>query len=99
LVESRKTSKKIAFKGIYVGAWVTRGVDWQWEDQDGGKKGKVLAIKAWRVNSPLSGALVLWENGKKNLYRCGYDGMVYFFVCEFKIIDFKLKIKTSVIKL
>jgi E3 ubiquitin-protein ligase mind-bomb len=76
LVESRRKSKKISYKGIYIGALVTRGVDWQWGDQDGGKKGKVVAFKAWRVNSPLSGALIVWDNGKKNLYRCGHDGMV-----------------------
>ena len=40
-------SKKIAYKGLYSGARVARGVDWQWDDQDGGdtKKGKIIEIK------------------------------------------------------
>ena len=34
-VESRRKSKKTAARGIFAGARVVRGVDWQWEDQDG----------------------------------------------------------------
>ena len=42
-MESRRKSKKISARGIFPGARVVRGVDWQWEDQDGGngRKGKV----------------------------------------------------------
>ena len=35
MVESRRKSKKISTRGIFPGARVVRGVDWQWEDQDG----------------------------------------------------------------
>ena len=43
LLESRRKSKKITARGIFAGARVVRGVDWQWEDQDGGngRRGKV----------------------------------------------------------
>jgi len=43
-MESRRKSKKISARGIFPGARVVRGVDWQWEDQDGGngRKGKVI---------------------------------------------------------
>lgn len=75
-MESRKKSKKISYKGIYPGARVQRGVDWQWENQDRGRGGRVISIRPWRVNSPMSGALILWDNGLRNLYRCGHDGMV-----------------------
>ena len=34
-VESRRKSKKIAARGIFPSARVVRGVDWQWEEQDG----------------------------------------------------------------
>ena len=34
-VPMRKRSKKISARGIFPGASVMRGVDWQWEDQDG----------------------------------------------------------------
>jgi len=33
--ETRRKSKKIFMKGIFAGGRVVRGVDWQWEDQDG----------------------------------------------------------------
>ena len=46
-VEPRRKSKKITARGIYPGARVVRGVDWQWEDQDGGngRRGKVTEIQ------------------------------------------------------
>lgn len=33
IIEPRRKGKKIAVKGIFPGARVVRGVDWQWEDQ------------------------------------------------------------------
>jgi len=47
LVEPRRKSKKITSRGIFPGARVVRGVDWQWEDQDGGngRRGKVTEIQ------------------------------------------------------
>ena len=47
LIEPRKKSKKIPYKGIYSGARVLIGIDWQYDDQDGGdnKRGKVTEIK------------------------------------------------------
>ena len=33
LLEPRRKSKKIPVRGIFPGARVIRGVDWQWEDQ------------------------------------------------------------------
>jgi len=46
-VEPRRKSKKITSRGIFPGARVVRGVDWQWEDQDGGngRRGKVTEIQ------------------------------------------------------
>uniref|UniRef100_A0A8C4R8F4 RING-type E3 ubiquitin transferase n=1 Tax=Eptatretus burgeri TaxID=7764 RepID=A0A8C4R8F4_EPTBU len=77
LLESRRKSKKITTRGIFVGARVVRGVDWQWEDQDGGsgRRGKVTEIQDWSAASPRSAAYVLWDNGAKNLYRVGFEGM------------------------
>ncbi|KAF6027626.1 MIB1 [Bugula neritina] len=78
LVESRRKTKKISLRGIYPGARVVRGVDWQWDDQDGGngKRGKVTEIQDWSAVSLKSAAYVLWDNGAKNLYRIGFDGMM-----------------------
>jgi len=77
LLEPRRKSKKIAVRGIFPGARVVRGVDWQWEDQDGGngRRGKVNEIQDWSAASPRSAAYVVWDNGAKNLYRVGYQGM------------------------
>uniref|UniRef100_A0A4W3I2S1 RING-type E3 ubiquitin transferase n=1 Tax=Callorhinchus milii TaxID=7868 RepID=A0A4W3I2S1_CALMI len=77
LLESRRKSKKITARGICAGARVVRGVDWQWEDQDGGngRRGKVTEIQDWSASSPHSAAYVLWDNGAKNLYRVGFEGM------------------------
>jgi E3 ubiquitin-protein ligase mind-bomb len=77
-MEPRRKSKKFAYRGIYPGARVVRGVDWTWEEQDGGnlRRGKVTEIKDWNLNVPKSAVYVVWDNGCKNLYRCGYEGMV-----------------------
>ncbi|XP_054710060.1 E3 ubiquitin-protein ligase MIB1-like [Uloborus diversus] len=77
LIDPRRKSKKIAVRGIFPGARVVRGVDWQWEDQDGGngRRGKVTEIQDWSAASPRSAAYVMWDNGAKNLYRVGFEGM------------------------
>ncbi|XP_043276401.1 E3 ubiquitin-protein ligase MIB1 isoform X2 [Venturia canescens] len=77
MLEPRRKSKKIAIRGIFPGARVVRGVDWQWEDQDGGngRRGKVNEIQDWSAASPRSAAYVIWDNGSKNLYRVGFEGM------------------------
>lgn len=76
-IEPRRKSKKITARGIFPGARVVRGVDWQWEDQDGGngRRGKVTEIQDWSAASPRSAAYVLWDNAAKNLYRGGFEGM------------------------
>ena len=56
LVEPRRKSKKIMARGIFPGARVVRGVDWQWEDQDGGngRRGKVTEIQVFLPPSPFA---------------------------------------------
>lgn len=67
ILEQRKKSKKITIRGIFSGARVVRGVDWQWNNQDGSsvglrelnnalsqttiRRGKVCEIQDWSVNS------------------------------------------------
>lgn len=77
LLECRRKSKKIPVRGIFLGARVIRGVDWSWEDQDGGngRRGKVTEIQDWSSSSPRSAAYVMWDTGAKNLYRVGFEGM------------------------
>ncbi|XP_045487539.1 E3 ubiquitin-protein ligase MIB1 [Pieris rapae] len=84
LVEPRRKSKKQVVRGIVPGARVVRGVDWQWEDQDGGngRRGKVNEIQDWSAASPRSAAYVVWDNGTKNLYRVGFQG-----VADLKVVN------------
>ena len=35
VIESRRKSKKLTARGMFPGARVVRGIDWQWDDQDG----------------------------------------------------------------
>jgi hypothetical protein len=80
LVEPRKYSKKLAYRGIFKGAKVIRGVDWQWGEQDKhGIKGRVIELRDWNNNSFNSAAYVQWEDNSKNLYRLGHNGMVIIF--------------------
>ena len=71
LLECRRKSKKIPVRGIFPGARVIRGVDWSWEDQDGGngRRGKVTEVQDWSSSSPRSAAYIMWDTGAKNLYR------------------------------
>lgn len=56
LLESRRKSKKITARGIFTGGRVVRGVDWQWEDQDGGngRRGKVGSSRCLKVAHTLT---------------------------------------------
>ncbi|KAI1301242.1 E3 ubiquitin-protein ligase MIB2 [Halotydeus destructor] len=75
---SLKTSSKIQSRGIFVGARVVRGFDWDWGNQDGGdgKVGKVIDIRGWDNESRRSVANVMWAYGATNVYRLGHKGKV-----------------------
>ncbi|XP_067621868.1 E3 ubiquitin-protein ligase MIB2 [Eurosta solidaginis] len=74
----RKNSKRIQLKGIFVGAKVVRGPDWEWGQQDGGegKTGRVMEIRGWDNESCRSVANVSWVTGSTNVYRLGHKGNV-----------------------
>uniref|UniRef100_A0A182TLS6 RING-type E3 ubiquitin transferase n=1 Tax=Anopheles melas TaxID=34690 RepID=A0A182TLS6_9DIPT len=74
----RKGAAKIQLKGIFVGARVTRGPDWEWNNQDGGpgKTGRVMEIRGWDNESCRSVASVAWASGSTNVYRLGHKGNV-----------------------
>lgn len=52
-MEPRRKSKKIAIRGLFPGARVVRGVDWQWEDQDGMKMNVIFMQVIEEVPVPL----------------------------------------------
>ncbi|KAK0078776.1 hypothetical protein PV325_002110, partial [Microctonus aethiopoides] len=69
---------KVPLKGIFIGAKVVRGPDWEWGNQDGGpgKTGRVIDIRGWDNESSRSVATVTWGSGSTNVYRLGYKGCV-----------------------
>ena len=77
LVNSRVSVTRIQSRGIFPGAKVVRGGDWQWKDQDGGegKEGVVIELRNWK-KSPRRGVLVSWDYAEKNTYRLGVKGKV-----------------------
>ncbi|XP_029678804.1 E3 ubiquitin-protein ligase MIB2-like [Formica exsecta] len=77
-LEPREGCTKISLKGIFIGAKVIRGPDWEWGDQDGGrgKTGRVMDIRGWDNESSRSVATVTWSTGSTNVYRLGYKGCV-----------------------
>ncbi|XP_075213933.1 E3 ubiquitin-protein ligase mind bomb 2 [Lycorma delicatula] len=74
----RNGSAKVPLKGIFVGAKVVRGHDWEWGDQDGGegKTGRVMDIRGWDNESARSVVNVTWTSGSTNVYRLGHKGKV-----------------------
>uniref|UniRef100_A0A8D8D1U1 RING-type E3 ubiquitin transferase n=1 Tax=Culex pipiens TaxID=7175 RepID=A0A8D8D1U1_CULPI len=77
-VPPRQGALKIQLKGIFVGARVVRGPDWEWNNQDGGpnKTGRVMEIRGWDNESCRSVANVSWASGSTNVYRLGHKGNV-----------------------
>ncbi|XP_059145038.1 E3 ubiquitin-protein ligase MIB2-like [Physella acuta] len=71
-------NQKVPAFGIYSGARVARGPDWDWGNQDGGegKVGKVTDIRGWDTESGRSVAHVTWSSGSTNVYRMGHKGKV-----------------------
>ncbi|XP_066603887.1 E3 ubiquitin-protein ligase MIB2 isoform X2 [Prorops nasuta] len=74
----REGCTKIELKGIFIGAKVIRGPDWEWGNQDGGRgqTGRVMDIRGWDNDSGRSVATVTWGTGSTNVYRLGYKGCV-----------------------
>ncbi|XP_076451945.1 E3 ubiquitin-protein ligase MIB2-like isoform X2 [Babylonia areolata] len=77
-LSKRSTSSKLQAFGIFAGAQVIRGPDWDWANQDGGegKIGKVSDIRGWDSESGRSVAHVTWTSGSTNVYRVGHKGKV-----------------------
>jgi E3 ubiquitin-protein ligase mind-bomb len=77
-MKSRKNSVPVELKGIFAGAKVCRGANWNWGDQDGGegKTGWVVEIQDWQKESCRSVASVAWETNTTNVYRVGHKGQV-----------------------
>ncbi|XP_038075224.1 E3 ubiquitin-protein ligase MIB2-like isoform X1 [Patiria miniata] len=77
-VSKRQSATKLPLRGLFPGAKVVRGPDWDWGNQDGGegKIGKITDIRGWDVESGRSVASVTWSEGGTNVYRVGHKGKV-----------------------
>ncbi|XP_053546518.1 E3 ubiquitin-protein ligase MIB2 isoform X2 [Bombina bombina] len=78
ILSPRQGLPRILLKGIFQGAKVVRGPDWEWGNQDGGeaKVGRVIDIRGWDVETGRSVASVTWADGTTNVYRVGHKGKV-----------------------
>lgn len=78
ILTPRQGLPRIILKGIFQGAKVVRGPDWEWGNQDGGesKVGRVVDIRGWDVETGRSVASVTWADGTTNVYRVGHKGKV-----------------------
>lgn len=74
----RQGAVKVQARGIFAGARVVRGPDWDWGNQDGGegKAGTVTDVRGWETESGRSVASVRWSSGSTNVYRLGHLGKV-----------------------
>ncbi|KAJ1074357.1 hypothetical protein K5549_001052 [Capra hircus] len=73
MLSPRQGLPRIPLRGIFQGAKVVRGPDWEWGSQDGGegKPGRVVDIRGWDVETGRSVASVTWADGTTNVYRVG----------------------------
>lgn len=74
-VYRRINTEGICARGIFPGAQVVRGPDWEYGDTDGNSSGTVTNITCWRGSNAIA-VHVLWEVGTKGTYRLGPDGKV-----------------------
>ena len=81
-VGKRLDKCKIQAKGIFPGAQVVRGPDWDWGNQDGGQGnvGQVVDVRGWENESFRSVACVLWKPKVTNVYRVGHKGKVVIYL-------------------
>ncbi|XP_068753853.1 E3 ubiquitin-protein ligase MIB2-like [Montipora capricornis] len=77
-VGNRLGKCKVQARGIFPGAQVKRGPDWDWGNQDGGPQsiGVVLDVRGWEAESFRSVACVKWKPTSTNVYRVGHKGKV-----------------------
>lgn len=78
-VGTRQGSFKVEARGIFKGAKVIRGPDWEWKESDGTSEmeGEVTEITGWSDDTLNDAVRVAWKNGPKgNIYRLGSNGKV-----------------------
>ncbi|KAK3611376.1 hypothetical protein CHS0354_036573 [Potamilus streckersoni] len=75
--EPKYSMTRISCHAVDIGVRVVRGPDWKFGDQDGGEGhlGSVVDLCTDDDNEyyPAQTAVVIWDNGEKNVYRAGLD--------------------------
>ncbi|XP_069106122.1 E3 ubiquitin-protein ligase MIB2-like [Argopecten irradians] len=79
-IPRRFISQKQRSFGIFPGAKIVRGADWEWGNQDGGagNSGKVIGLRSFDDGlGDRNGVAVIWEKTKRSWkYRVGFKGKV-----------------------
>ena len=97
-VGSRQGSDKQEARGMFKGAKVVRGADWEWKNQDGGARleGEVTDVASWDDDESAKNAVrVNWKEGQRsNIYRLGKDGKVLLisFLLNLMVFDCRARI-------
>ena len=78
-VGKRQGGTKLEARGMFKGAKVTRGPDWEWKDQDNQPpmEGEVTEVTSWSDETNNDAVRVNWNIGPTgNIYRLGTNGKV-----------------------
>ena len=78
-VGKRQGATKLEARGMFKGAKVTRGPDWEWKEQDNQPpmEGEVTEVTSWSDETNNDAVRVNWNKGPKgNIYRLGTNGKV-----------------------
>ena len=78
-VGKRQGATKIEARGMFKGAKVTRGPDWEWKEQDNQSpmEGEVTEVTSWSDETNNDAVRVNWNIGPTgNIYRLGTNGKV-----------------------
>ena len=103
-VGSRQGSDKQEARGMFKGAKVVRGADWEWKNQDGGARleGEVTDVASWDDDESAKNAVrVNWKKGQRsNIYRLGKDGKVLLisFLLNLMVFDCRARVNLMIDK-
>lgn len=103
-VGSRQGSDKQEARGMFKGAKVIRGADWEWKNQDGGARleGEVTDVASWDDDESAKNAVrVNWKEGQRsNIYRLGKDGKVLliFFLLNLMVFECRARVNLMIDK-
>ncbi|XP_066023099.1 E3 ubiquitin-protein ligase MIB2-like isoform X3 [Pocillopora verrucosa] len=78
-VGKREGATKLEARGMFKGAKVTRGPDWEWKEQDNQPlmEGEVTEVTSWSDETNNDAVRVNWNKGpKEDIYRLGTNGKV-----------------------